>query len=294
MTTETLSPEPVVTVAPGPVRARWPRMLKTKHGVVGAVMALVVLAVAAVGPFVAPHAIDQPIGAPGSAPDGSALLGTDYLGRDVLSRLLHGGFSVVWVAVLSAALIYLVGTAIGLMAGISRSWVDPLLMRTVDLFIVFPPLVLLLVLIAGAGNKTWVLVLGVVLVLAPGVARIVRSVTLEISTKNYVEAAVLRGERTSAVLIREVLPNILPTIVADFGVRFLGAVFIIANLDFLGFGAQPPAANWALMIAENRVIISTNPWSVFAPGLLLAMLTIAVNLMGDAFVGTRSNSGAQS
>ncbi|WP_375479816.1 ABC transporter permease [uncultured Jatrophihabitans sp.] len=292
MTNDIVGADPAASTARKRAHDRWPRMLRTKHGVIGAVMAAAVLAVAVIGPSVASHPIDEPLGAPGSAP-GDWALGTDYLGRDVLSRLLHGGFSVVWVALLSAALIYLSGTAVGLIAGISRSWLDPLLMRTVDVFIVFPPLVLLLVLIAGAGNKTWVLVLGVVLVLAPGVARIVRSATLEISTKNYVEAAVLRGERTSAVLVREILPNILPAIVADFGVRFLGAVFIIANLDFLGFGAQPPTANWALMIAENRVIIGTNPWSVFAPGLLLAMLTIAVNLMGDAFVGTRSKSGAE-
>lgn len=268
-----------------------PHLLRSWQGVVGSLLLSIVVAIAVFGPMFAPYPLDKPIGIPGERPGPNTdLLGTDYLGRDVLSRVLHGGFPVLWVSLVSAVLIYLLGVAVGLVAGMSRSWVDAILMRSIDLLIVFPPLVLLLLLIAGAGNGTWTLILGVVLVLFPGVARIVRAATLEVSTKSYIEAAMVRGERFGALLTREILPNIIPSVVADAGVRFLGAVFIIASLDFLGFGAQPPAANWALMIAENRPIITTNFWSVLAPAVLLAMLTIAVNLIGDAYIKSRSRS----
>jgi ABC-type dipeptide/oligopeptide/nickel transport system permease subunit len=152
-------------------------------------------------------------------------------------------------------------------------------------------LLLLLVLIAGAGASTGVLVVGIVLVLSPGVARLVRTATLEVSTTGYIEAAVARGERTSSIMRREILPNIAPALVADAGVRFLGAIFLVASLNFLGVGAQPPAANWGLMIAENRQIISTNIWGVCAPSVLIASLTIAANLLGDAYVHARDQSG---
>ncbi len=272
-------------------RVRVPRFLRTVRGTLGLTMLLFVVAVAVLGPLVAPHALDQPIGVPGSPPGPGAPLGTDFLGRDVLSRLLHGGFPVLWLAVVSVIGTYAVGLSVGMLAGLSRSWVDPLLMRAVDVLIVFPPLLLLLVLIAGAGSGTLVLLIGIVTVLFPGVARLVRTATLEVSTTSYIEAAVARGERLPAIMRREILPNIMPVVIADAGVRFLGAIFLVASLNFLGVGAQPPAANWGLMIAENRQVITTNVWAVAAPALMLALLTISVNLIGDAYAHTLDRSG---
>jgi peptide/nickel transport system permease protein len=272
---------------------RLPRFLRTARGKVGAMLLLFVLAVALLGPLVAPYSLAQPIGLPGQGPGSGAPLGTDFLGRDVLSRLLHGGFSVIWVAVVAAAATYVVGVGIGLVAALSRSWVDPLLMRAVDLFMVFPHLLLILVLVSGAGTSTGVLLIGIVLVLAPGAARIVRSATLEVSTLSYVEAAMARGERRSAIMRREVLPNIMPSIVADAGLRVMWAIFLVASLSFLGLGQAPPAANWGLTIAENRVVLETNVWAVAAPAVMLAFLSISVNLIGDAYVHTREWSGAR-
>jgi ABC-type dipeptide/oligopeptide/nickel transport system permease subunit len=188
------------------------------------------------------------------------------------------------VSCIATALIYLVGVGIGMIAGLSRSLVDPVLMRAVDVFLVFPPLMLLLLLIAGAGTSVAILILGIVLVLFPGVARIVRTATQEVSTTAYIESAVARGERTFAIMRREVLPNITPTIIADLGVRFSAVIILAASVNFLGLGAKPPAANWGLMIAENLQIVSANLWSVLAPAILLALLTISVNLIGDAYV----------
>jgi ABC-type dipeptide/oligopeptide/nickel transport system permease subunit len=198
--------------------------------------------------------------------------------------VLHGGLPVLDLSLATIALTYLIGGTIGMIAGMSRSLLDPVVMRLVDLFLVFPPLLLLLLLIAGAGTGTWVLAVGIVMVLFPGVARLVRTATLEVSTTAYIEAAVARGERTFAVMRREVLPNIAPSLLADVGVRFSGAIILAASVNFLGLGSQPPAANWALMIAENREIIVTNPWSVFAPAVFLALLTISVNMVSDAYV----------
>ena len=272
---------------------RTPRFLRTARGKLGAAMLLFVLAVALLGPLVAPHPLDQPVGVPGSPPGNGAPLGTDFLGRDVLSRVLHGGFSVLWLALVAVAITYVVGMTIGMVAGLSRSRLDPILMRSVDIFIVFPPLLLLLVLISGAGTSSLVLIVGIVLVMFPGVARLVRTATLEVSTTSFIEAAVARGESTPAIMRREILPNIAPSLIADAGVRFLGAIFLTASLNFLGVGSQPPSANWGLMVAENRQVLATNIWAVLAPALMLALLTVSVNMIGDAYAHTLDRSGAR-
>ncbi len=265
-------------------RFRAARFLRSPQGIAGLVILTFVLAVALIGPLVAPHSLSAPVGVPGNPPSPGFPLGTDYLGRDVLSRLLHGGTSVLVISVIATGLTYLVGIAVGMIAGLSRSIVDPILMRTVDVFLVFPPLMLLLLLIAGAGTGEGILILGIVLVLFPGVARIVRTATLEVSTTSYIEAAVARGERTPSIMRREVLPNIAPAIIADVGVRFSAVIILAASVNFLGLGEKPPAANWGLMIAENLQIVSSNIWSVLAPAIMLALLTISVNLIGDAYV----------
>ena len=161
---------------------------------------------------------------------------------------------------------YAIGLTIGLIAGYTRSRVDPLLMRTVDVMLAFPPLLFLLVLITGAGTGVGVLVIGVAAIQAPGISRIVRTATLEVSVRGYVEAAVARGERAAAVVVREVLPNILAPVLVDAGLRFTYSILIIASVNYLGLGLQPPSSDWALMISENREYISLNVWAVLAPG----------------------------
>jgi len=252
-----------------------------------------VLAVALIGPLVAPHNIAQPIGVPGAGPSSAAPLGTDFLGRDVLSRVLHGGLPVLGLSAVTIGLTYLVGLSLGLVAGLSRSLLDPAIMRAVDLFLVFPPLLLLLLLLTGAGTGTGVLIIGIVLVLFPGVARLTRTATLEVSTTGYIEAAIARGEAKVAIMRREVLPNISQAILADLGVRFAAAISLAASINFLGLGSKPPAANWGLMVAENRQIVGTNLWALVVPAILLAALTVSVNLLSDAYVHSRGRSGSK-
>jgi ABC-type dipeptide/oligopeptide/nickel transport system permease subunit len=249
-----------------------------------------VVAVALLGRYIAPHDPSAPVGTPLAGPSSAAHLGTDFLGRDVLSRLLYGGRSVIGLAAAATALAYGIGLAIGLIAGYTRSKLDPLLMRTVDVMLAFPPLLFLLVLITGAGTGVGVLVVGVAAIQAPGISRIVRTATLEVSVRGYVEAAVARGERAAAVVVREVLPNILAPVLVDAGLRFTYSILIIASVNYLGLGLQPPSSDWALMISENREYISLNVWAVLAPAAMIALLTIGVNLMGDAIARSLGRS----
>jgi peptide/nickel transport system permease protein len=266
------------------------RFLRRPSGAIGVTILLFVIAVALLGPLVAPHPPNQPVGIPLTGPSGTDLLGTDSLGRDVLSRVLFGGRSVLGLAAAATALAYLLGLTIGLAAGYSRSLVDPLLMRSVDVLLCFPPLLFLLVLIAGAGSSVLVLIIGVAVVQAPQISRIVRTATLEVSTRGYVEAAVARGERAPAVILREVLPNILVPVLVDAGLRFTYSILIIASVNFLGLGLQPPSSDWALMIGQNRSYLAVNAWSVLAPSAMIAILTIGVNLTGDAVARTLGRS----
>ena len=266
------------------------RFLRIRSGAIGLAIVVLVIAVAFLGRYVAPHDPNAPVGAPLAGPSSDARLGTDFLGRDVVSRLLYGGRSVIGLAAAATALAYLVGLAIGLVAGYTRSRVDPLLMRSVDVMLAFPPLLFLLVLITGAGTGVGVLVLGVAAIQAPGISRIVRTATLEVSVRGYVEAAIARGERAGAVVVREVFPNILAPVLVDAGLRFTYSILIIASVNYLGLGLQPPSSDWALMISENREYISLNVWAVLAPAAMIALLTIGVNLIGDAIARSLGRS----
>jgi len=181
---------------------------------------------------------------------------------------------------------------IGLVAGYRGGLVDAVLMRMNDVLLAFPALLLVLVLAAGLGPGTVVLVVGVAVVNIPGIARLARAATLGVATTGYVESALVRGEGTAAILRREILPNIAPTIVADAGVRFAGAFLIIAGLNFLGIGIQPPAPDWATMIAENRSYITLQPWTVIAPTACIALFAISVNIVGEAVARRRSRGRA--
>ena len=271
------------------------RFVRARTGAVGLALLVVVAGLALFGPFFAPHAPDAPVGIPLTGPTVDTPLGTDFLGRDVLSRVLWGGRSVLGLAGLATLLAYVAGAAIGLVAGQARSLLDPLLMRSVDVLLSFPALLFLLVLVTGVSTRTTILgvgtskaalVIGVAVVQAPLVARIVRAATLEQSVRGFVEAAVARGERAAAILRREILPNIAAPIAADAPLRFTYSIILVASVNFLGLGLQPPAADWALIISENRSGFVLNPWVIFVPAALIALLTIGANMVGDAIART--------
>lgn len=258
------------------------RALRSWPGRVGLSIAVLVLLVAVLGPVFAPYSPNAIVGIPFSPPSGDFLLGTDFVGRDVLSRILYGGRSIVLLAGLATAIAYFLGAAIGLIAGYRRSVVDAVLMRAMDVLLAFPPILLLLVLATGAGPNPVVLVLGIVLVQLPGIARIVRTAAANVSVRGYVEAAIARGESIPRVLVKEVLPNLWGVIVADGGPRLTVSILLVAAINYLGLGLRPPAADWALMVSENQGGLTLQPWSVVAPAILIALLTIGINVLADA------------
>ena len=270
--------------------ARWKRgalvrrAMATPSARIGAVLLVGLVALAVLGPLFAPHSPSELLDVPFAKPNQGNLLGTDYLGRDAFSRFLWGGRVLLVLAVLSTLLAYLIGITIGLLAAFRRGTLDAVLMGGLDLALAFPPLIFVLVLLSAIGPKLWLVIIGVAAIFAPRVARIVRGAALDVVLHEFVEAAVARGERTPAILFREILPNLWPPILADFGVRLTGSVIVIASLSFLGFGQQPPSADWGLLIAENRAGILIQPWAVLAPVCAIAFLTVGINLVADGIV----------
>lgn len=241
-----------------------------------------VVAVAVLGPLLTPYDPNETLGATYAPPDADHLLGTDSLGRDVISRVLDGGHTVLLYASIATLSAYVLGLAIGMFAGYSRGRVDQLLMRLVDVALAFPSLVFILLLAAAFGRGITSIVWATALIQATAIARVVRTATLEQSVRGFVEAAVARGERTFSILVREILPNISGTLAADIGIRFTWSVLLIASVNFLGLGLQPPAADWGLMISENRGGMILNPLSIVAPAAILGLLTVSINLIADA------------
>src|SRR5262249_34075420 len=211
-----------------------------------------------IGPYFAPYSPSAEPGIPYQTPTGSFWLGTDYLGEDVFSRVLSGGRAVILYGAAATILAYLVGGTIGLLAGFTRSRVDSLLMRAMDVLLAFPPILFLLVVATGAGSNIVALVIAIAVIHVPSIARILRSATLEVAVRGYVEAAAARGDRTHVILRREILPNLWGPIVADGGPRFTVSILLVAAVNFLGLGVSPPTADWALMISENRAGITIN------------------------------------
>jgi peptide/nickel transport system permease protein len=271
----------------------------TPRGLTGLVLIALIVAVVAVGPFVTPHSPTALVGIAYQSPGGGLPLGTDGLGRDVLSRVLAGGWQLILMALAAAAIGMVIGTAAGLTAAYCGRLADTAIMRLADVFLSFPQLVFALLLVSLVGPKIWVLVLAVGWSHAPQVARVVRSDALERIESDYVQAARLLGTPWWRVLLSDVLPNTLPVIMVEAGLRLTYSIVVIAGLSFVGFGLQPPAADWGLMINENRGGMTLNPWGVLAPGILLAILTIGANLFTDAIarvglrIDTRGGAGEE-
>jgi len=275
-----------VSAMRGGVRRRL-AFARSLEGAVGLCGTSVVLVIAVLGPLVSPHSTTVPQGAPYAPAGGEYLLGTDQLGRDVLSRALSGGLRLIVITLLAIALAYAIGTALGLFAGYNRRRADGIVMRVLDVVLSFPPILLLLLLAAGAGAGLGTMVPGAILVNVPGIARIARSATLEVVAQPFVEAAVLRGEALRAILRREILPNISGALIADAGPRFSATLILIAGLNYLAIGVNPPAPDWGAMIFENRQGMTIQPWGVAAPAVLIIVLVLSANLLGEALARSR-------
>jgi peptide/nickel transport system permease protein len=261
----------------------WRTVVGSLEGRIGLVLGAIMLGVIVFGRFLAPYSPNElGVGVQTMGPSGDHLFGTDHLGRDVFSRFLVGGDTIVIVPLLAVGLAFVVGGGLGMLGGYLRGRADAFITRTFDLLLTLPPLLLVLVLIAGLGTSSIVLVVTVALVFVPRVGRVIRGATQAVVTSDYVAAAQARGERTGAILVREVLPNIAAPAIADLALRITYGVIFVATLNFLGLGAQPPDPDWGLMVADSRAYLAAQPWAALAPAAGIAALSVSFNLIADA------------
>ncbi len=250
---------------------------------IGIGITLLLVGMAVFGRLIAPYPPDQGVEGqlPFAPPSSDALLGTDTLGRDVLSRFLAGGLSVLVLSGVSTALGMVLGVSVGLVAAYSHGKLDDLLMRSMDVLLSLPQIVFALVLAATVGPALWLLILAVGLTTMPRAARVTRGAAAEVVERDFVRAAEAIGLPRRRILFSEVLPNISSPLIVETTLRMTFNVAVVAGLSFLGFGLQPPAADWGLMINENKNGLTLQPWPVLLPVTAIALLTIGTSLIGD-------------
>ena len=250
--------------------------------VVGGALVLVLIVVAALAQWIAPYPYDQMhIRDRFLPPSLHYLAGTDEYGRDVFSRLLFGSQLSLVLGVTATLISMGFGVPLGLIAGYRRGVTDELITRTLDIMMAFPPIMLVLLILAVTPPSLMKTAIAIgVLAVAP-IARVTRSVTLDLMSGEFIEAARARGERLRYMLMRELLPNVWPVLMVEASLRVVFAVLLGAVLSFLGFGVQPPAADWGLMISNGRAFVDTAPWISLAPGMAMSITVIAISLVGD-------------
>jgi peptide/nickel transport system permease protein len=279
---------PDAELAPPPVRGasllrRSLRLWRTRIGV--ALVGFIVL-LAIVGPYVAPYRPSTPVGVPNSNPSGKAVLGTDYLGQDVLSRVLYGGRSILVMAVIATALGLVAGAAIGLVAAYSRNALDDTLMRGMDVIMALPQIMLALVAVAIVGPHAWVIVAAIALTTAPRIARVARGAAQPIVERDFIACSEAMGVPRWRIISGELLPNTLGPLMVEASLRLTYSIAVIAALAFLGLSANPNGANWGTMIQQNELVLPVQPWGAVAPIIAIALLTMGTGLIGDGIART--------
>ncbi len=277
MTDVTSEDKPLPVREPGFVR----RTLARPATRFGAVLVLIHLVLALFSPWLAPHSVSALLGAPLQPPSSQFWLGTDQLGRDYLSRLISGGQVALLVSFGGVSVSLVAGTLLGLIAGYRGGLVDETIMRVVDTMMSIPELILIAVLALSFGKDLLALTAVVAVVYLPGVVRVVRAKTMTLAALDFVRAAELRGESFWAVLIRELLPSLVPLLGVELGVRISSAVLKISALSFLGLGISQPTPDWGLMVQEAMGVIYTDPWFLLFPALMLSSLIIGINFLVD-------------
>ena len=276
-------------------RSRWATIkLELSKAPISAWFGFIVIAcylfVALFSPLLAPHGEAEIFKTPFAPWDAKHILGTDQIGRDVFSRLIYGTTNTIGIALATTFLSFLIGGGLGLAAAISGGWVDQLLSRFVDVLMAIPSLIFALMLLTIFGSSIFSLICIIAVLDSTRVFRLTRSVAVNVTVMDYVEAAKLRGEKLGWIMRREILPNIMPPLIAEFGLRFSFVFLTIAALSFLGLGIQPPTADWGSMVRDNASMIQFAKYDITAamtpmvPAAAIALLTVAVNFVVDWFL----------
>ncbi len=258
-------------------RRRWPLQLTCGLVITGTIVLISLLA-----PWIAPHPWDTiSIRTRFLPPNPTFWLGTDDYGRDVLSRMMVGARLSLAMGAGATVISLALGVPVGLAAGYFRGRIDELLMRSADVLMAIPPIMLGLLVLAVTPPALWKTTIAVGLVYVPQIARVVRAITLSLAGEEFIQAARARAESTAYILFREILPNAWPPLIVEASIRFTYAILLGSALSFLGLGAQPPSSDWGLMISEARAFIERAPWIALAPGGAMCLLVIGINLVGD-------------
>ncbi len=285
--------DPDTAVAPAltsPRRTRPPGVLKIAFGMwrtrIGAAIVVVLFTIALFGRHIAPYPETKGVGTP-NKPAGQTRLpthfGSGYKGQDVWTRFLYGGRPVLVAALLATVLALVLGTIIGLVAAYNRGRLDDFLMRAMDVILALPQIIAALVVLSMFGAKIWIIILTVGISTTPRIARVVRGTAVSVVERDFVSAAESLGESKTRILVSELLPNVTAPLLVEANLRLTFSIGVIAGIAFLGFTPDPSAANWGLMIYQNKPGIVPNHWGVTLPVLAIALLTIGTGLMGDGF-----------
>jgi peptide/nickel transport system permease protein len=275
------SPSAVLPKTRGAIRTLISESLRQRRTQVGLVLLVVIVFIAVFGPLLTRYSPTQFVGNTFASPSSKTWLGTDYLGRDVWSRFLAGGRTLLVLALLSTVLGVGSGTLVGVVAGYSLRAADEVLMRFMDLVLAFPPIVLALMCVAIVGSSGWLIVLVVAVSHMPQTARVMRAAVLQVRDLDFIKYAEAVGLRRGRMLREQVLPNVVAPLTVEFGLRLTYSIGLIASLDYLGLGVQPPLPDWGLMIQENQSGLSVSPWPVLVAVAAIAILTVGSNLVTD-------------
>ncbi|MFV0512548.1 MAG: ABC transporter permease [Jhaorihella sp.] len=247
----------------------------------GMLVIVIYIAVALFAPLIAPFAEREVLGAQFQPWDATHIFGTDKLGRDMFSRLIYGARNTVGIAFATTLLAFAIGSVLGLVAASVGGWLDQVLSRAVDTLMSIPSLIFSLLLLAIFGTSAWTLIAVIAAIDSTRVYRLARSVAQDIVVMDYIEAARLRGEGLWRLVTREILPNAMAPLVAEFGLRFCFVFLTISSLSFLGVGLQPPMADWGSMVRENATLMTFGDITPLLPAGAIALLTVAVNFVVD-------------
>jgi peptide/nickel transport system permease protein len=250
----------------------------------GMIVILLYAICAIFAPLIAPYGEAEVVGKAYQLSSAQYWLGTDQIGRDLLSRLIFGARNTIGIALLTTSISFLLGGTLGVLAALKRGWLDQGISRVVDAFLAIPVLIFSLMLLAVAGRSVVNLIVILALLDSTRVFRLSRAVALNVVVMDFVESARLRGEGMRWIVFKEIVPNILPPLITEFGLRFCFVFLTISALSFLGVGIQPPTADWGSMVAENKTLITFGNPAPLYPAAAIAILTVAVNFVVDWFL----------